>query len=110
VLYQGQLCEVGPVEQIYAPPYHPYTETLLAAVPEPVPGARARLLAKDMQEGEPPARGCSFQRRCPRRIGSICDEETPAWQVVVEGHTIHCHIPLEELRASQVDLSVSPTS
>jgi len=110
VLYQGQLCEVGPVEQIYAPPYHPYTETLLAAVPEPVPGARARLLAKDVQEAEPPARGCSFQRRCPRRIGSICDEETPAWQVVVEGHTIRCHIPLEELRASQVDLIVSSTS
>ncbi|WP_338140951.1 ABC transporter ATP-binding protein [Candidatus Entotheonella palauensis] len=36
------MCEVGPVADIYAPPYHPYTETLLAAVPEPVPGAPAR--------------------------------------------------------------------
>jgi peptide/nickel transport system ATP-binding protein len=104
VLYQGRLCEVGPVEQIYVPPYHPYTETLLAAVPEPVPGARARLLAKDVQEAEPPARGCPFQRRCPRRIGPICDEERPPWQVVAEGHTICCHIPLEELLASQDDV------
>jgi peptide/nickel transport system ATP-binding protein len=103
VLYQGRMCEVGPVERIYAPPYHPYTETLLAAVPEPVPGARARLLAKDVQEAEPPARGCSFQRRCPRRVGSICDEETPPWRVAAEGHVISCHIPLEELRESQVD-------
>jgi len=100
VLYQGRLCEVGPVEQIYAPPYHPYTETLLAAVPEPIPGARARLLAKDVQEADPPARGCPFQRRCPRRIGSICDEERPPWQVAAEGHIICCHIPLEELQES----------
>ncbi|TDI84551.1 MAG: ABC transporter ATP-binding protein, partial [Chloroflexi bacterium] len=105
VLYQGRMCEVGPVEQIYAPPYHPYTETLLAAAPEPVPGARARLLAKDVQEAEPPARGCCFQRRCPRRVGSICDEETPPWRVAAEGHVISCHIPLDELRESQVDLT-----
>ena len=102
VLYQGRLCEVGLVEQVYASPYHPYTETLLAAVPEPVPGTRARLLAKDVQESEPPARGCSFQRRCPRRIGSICDEETPPWQAAGDGHTICCHIPLAELQTMQI--------
>ena len=104
VLYQGRICEVGPVAEIYAPPYHPYTETLLAAAPEPVPGARAQLLAKDAQETEPPARGCCFQRRCPRRLGSICDEEKPPSQLAAEGHVIRCHIPLEELRESQVDL------
>ena len=105
VLYQGRLCEVGPAERIYAPPYHPYTETLLAAVPKPIPGTRALLLAKDIQESEPPARGCPFQRRCSRRIGPICDEETPPKQVASEGYIIHCHIPLEELQASQVDVT-----
>ncbi len=104
VLYQGRLCQVGGVEQTYAPPYHPYTETLLAAVPEPKPGARARLLAKDVQESAPPARGCSFQRRCPRRIGAICDEVTPPWQTAGEGHQIRCHIALDELRAAQIGL------
>ena len=93
-----------PKEPDFAPPYHPYTETLLAAVPEPVPSARAQLLAKDVQEAEPPARGCCFQRRCPRRIGSICDDETPSSQIAATGHVIRCHIPLEELRKSQVDL------
>ena len=107
VLYQGRICELGPVADIYAPPYHPYTETLLAAAPDPAPGARAQLLAKDVQEAEPPARGCCFQRRCPRRIGSICDDETPPSQFAAAGHVIRCHIPLEELRESQVDL-ISP--
>ncbi len=110
VLYQGRMCEVGSVDRIYAAPYHPYTETLLAAVAEPVPGARARLLAKDVQEAEPPARGCCFQRRCPRRVGSICDEETPPWRVAAEGHVISCHIPLEELRESQMDLISTPSA
>ena len=103
VLYHGRLCEVGPVERIYAPPYHPYTETLLAAAPEPIPGAQARLLAKDVQEAEPPTRGCPFQRRCPRRIGSICDEETPSVQLSSENHIIRCHIPLHDLIAIQED-------
>ncbi len=107
VLYQGRICEVGPVADIYAPPYHPYTETLLAAAPEPMPGARAQLLAKDVQEAEPPARGCCFQRRCPRRIGAICDNETPPSQRAAEGHVIRCHVPLEELRESQATL-ISP--
>lgn len=109
VLYQGRLCELGSVEQIYTPPYHPYTETLLAAVPEPVPGVRARLLAKDVQESEPPTSGCPFQRRCPRRVGSICDVETPPWQAAEEDHFIGCHIPLEELQADQVDLARTST-
>jgi peptide/nickel transport system ATP-binding protein len=103
VLYHGRLCEVGPVERIYAPPYHPYTETLLAAAPEPIPGARARLLAKDVQEAEPPTRGCPFQRRCPRRIGSICDEETPSVKLSSVNHIIRCHIPLHDLIANQED-------
>lgn len=102
VLYQGRLCEVGSVNQIYAPPLHPYTETLLGAVLEPDPNTKPRLLASDIPELAPPARGCPFQRRCPRRIGPICDEEAPPWRVPVEGHMIRCHIPLDELEASQV--------
>ena len=104
VLYQGRLCEVGPVDQIYTPPYHPYTETLLAAVPEPVPGMQPRLLARDVKESEPPLKGCSFQRRCPRRLGRICDEETPPWQAVGEEHFIGCHIPAEKLSVDQMSL------
>jgi len=104
VLYQGHLTEVGPVEQIYSPPYHPYTETLLAAAPKLVPGVPVHLLAKDVAEGLPAAQGCRFQRRCPRRIGAICDKEPPPWRVAAQGHSIRCHIPLDDLRKAQPNL------
>jgi peptide/nickel transport system ATP-binding protein len=99
VLYQGRLCEVGTVDEIYSPPYHPYTETLLGAVLVPDPNFEPKLLASDTPELAPPAQGCSFQRRCPYSLGEICDQETPAWQspTASNGHQIRCHIPIEEL-------------
>ena len=101
VLYQGRICEIGPTEAVYATPCHPYTEALLAAVLEPVPGHRPALLGADIVERAPPALGCPFQRRCHRRIGTICERETPPAREAGQGHSIHCHIPLDELRAAQ---------
>lgn len=102
VLYQGRLCEVGPVDAIYTPPFHPYTETLLGAALEPDPAMAPLLLAGDTPESSPPAQGCPFQRRCPRHCGTICDVEMPPWQADPAGHQIRCHIPLDELRATQL--------
>ncbi|HSG45384.1 MAG TPA: ABC transporter ATP-binding protein [Anaerolineales bacterium] len=110
VLYQGRLCEVGPVDEIYAPPFHPYSETLLGAVLEPDPDTEPKLLASDTPELAPPAQGCPFQRRCPHHLGEICDTEIPPWQSP-EGkpeHHIRCHIPLEELAAKQSEIIASP--
>lgn len=103
VLYQGRLCEVGPVDDIYTPPYHPYTETLLGAVLEPEPDTSPVLLASDTPELSPPATGCPFQRRCPYHLGNICDTEAPPWQSPAqeENHQIRCHIPIDELLARQ---------
>ena len=97
VLYQGRLCEVGPVAEVYASPSHPYTEVLLGAVLEPVPDRAPVLLADDVVELAPPARGCPFQRRCPYRIGAICETDAPPWQQTPSGHAIRCHIPRHEL-------------
>ena len=106
VLYQGRMCEVGTVDQIYAPPYHPYTETLLGAVLEPDPDTEPKLLASDTPELAPPARGCAFQRRCPYCIGDTCPQETPPWQVPdgADGHKIRCHLALAELSGLQTDV------
>jgi peptide/nickel transport system ATP-binding protein len=106
VLYQGRMCEVGPVEEIYAPPYHPYTETLLGAVLEPDPDTDPKLLASDTPELSPPAHGCAFRRRCPYHIGDICDQEIPPWRTPegVDGHKIRCHIALDELSGVQTDV------
>jgi peptide/nickel transport system ATP-binding protein len=103
VLYQGRLCEVGAVSEIYAPPFHPYTETLLGAVLEPDPDTEPKLLANDTPELAPPAQGCPFQRRCPHHLGKICNTVAPPWQSLkgFPEHKVRCHIPLEELEVKQ---------
>ncbi len=99
VMYLGKLCEVGSAEAIYAPPYHPYTEALLSAVPIPDPRAeqkRIRLSGTVPSALKPPS-GCRFHTRCPRKIGKICETEEPPQRDDGDGHYIYCYIPLEEL-------------
>ncbi len=112
VMYLGQIVEIGPAEAIYMPPYHPYTEALLSAVPIPDPRveqARIRLSGTVPSALNPPA-GCRFHTRCPRKLGAICETQTPPWQVAATGQRIFCHIPLAELSrmASVITLKEAP--
>jgi len=103
VVYLGKIAEIGPVERVFAPPWHPYTEALLSAIPVPDPDAAAtpiRLEGPVPSAANPPS-GCVFHTRCPRKIGAICEREKPPARVGADGHTIVCHIPLDELTASQ---------
>jgi peptide/nickel transport system ATP-binding protein len=107
VMYLGQFCEVGPTESLFAPPYHPYTEALLSAVPIPDPSlerTNIRLSGTVPSALDPPS-GCRFHTRCPRKIGPICEREPPPWRETMDGHRIYCHIDLEELRAVEPVLS-----
>ena len=100
VMYLGQICETGPVEALFEPPYHPYTEALLSAVPIPDPTlerSEIRLTGSVPSALDPPA-GCRFHTRCPRKIGPICEQQAPPCRVDTEGHRIYCHIDVEELR------------
>lgn len=104
VMYLGQIMEIGPAEAIYAPPYHPYTEALLSAVPIPDPTVKQKhiRLSGSVPSAMNPPSGCPFHTRCPRRQllpdnGRICQEEIPPWQEAGYGHRIFCHIPLETL-------------
>jgi peptide/nickel transport system ATP-binding protein len=105
VMYLGQIVELGPAEAIYAPPYHPYTEALLSAVPIPDPEAAQKeiRLSGNVPSALNPPSGCRFHTRCPRRRemlpdgGIICEKQVPPWRESA-GHRILCHIPLEELR------------
>ncbi len=110
VLYQGRLCEIGPSEKVYSLPSHPYTEALLGAVLEPDPDIKPNLVTEDIVELSPPPSGCPFQRRCSRRIGEVCDRETPPWQSTEQGHVIACHIPLDELQVMQKQTGMSPAT
>jgi peptide/nickel transport system ATP-binding protein len=99
VLYRGEMCEVGRVEEVYQPPYHPYTHTLLSAVPE-IEG-ESQLSPAIRADPQPTAQrqtACPFADRCPWKVGSICDDVPPPWQTTSDTHALRCHIPLEELR------------
>jgi len=103
VLYQGRICEAGPTEAVYEPPWHPYTRVLLGAVLSPDPDHTPTLLADDTTELSPPAQGCPFQRRCPAKLGPVCETDAPPARRTAAGHVIRCHIPLDELSAAAAD-------
>jgi peptide/nickel transport system ATP-binding protein len=107
VLFAGSLCEIGPVEQVFRPPYHPYTESLLMAVPRPT--RRRELLVAPTGDAALPAtgplQGCPYALRCPRRIEGLCERVAPPVQALAPGHEIRCHIPAAALAESQRDLA-----
>ena len=102
VLYLGRLMELGSAETVFGPPQHPYTEALLSAVPtaEGTERERIRLQGEIPSAAEPPS-GCVFHTRCPRYLGSICEEQEPPLEEVEPGHFMRCHIPVDELRELQ---------
>ncbi|MEM6942276.1 MAG: ABC transporter ATP-binding protein [Pseudomonadota bacterium] len=102
VMYLGEIMEQGPTEAIFAPPYHPYTEALLSAVPV----ADTNVSKRDVVlEGELPSplkrpQGCPFQTRCNYAMSGICDQPLPERQFQ-NGHIIRCHLPVTELEAME---------
>jgi len=109
VMYLGKVCEIGPAEAIYSPPYHPYTEALLSAVPIPDPSAdqKSIRLSGTVPSALNPPSGCPFHTRCPRKLGGVCEEQDPPRQTAAAGHYIYCHIPLEELRKMEAVVTLT---
>ena len=102
VLYLGRLQEVGTTDQIFAGPHHPYTEALLSAVPsvDGEPSRRIHITGEIPSPADPPS-GCVFHTRCHRFIEGLCETTEPPNNEVEPGHTIRCHIPVDELRRLQ---------
>lgn len=104
VIYLGSLMELTASVDLFQPPYHPYTEALLASIPQVYQTSRKRPV---YLEGEIPTptdlpSGCPFHTRCPRFLGEICTTTIPPWQVDrTTGKNIYCHISPEELAESQ---------
>ncbi|MBR0872040.1 ATP-binding cassette domain-containing protein [Bradyrhizobium tropiciagri] len=95
VMYLGRLCEVGPSEQLFARPAHPYTALLIEAIPVPDPDVRP---TQSIPVGEPPSpiappSGCRFRTRCPR-ADARCSSEVPELRLVAPGQLAACHHPL----------------
>lgn len=110
VMYLGQIMERGTTDEVFSPPYHPYTEALLSAVPiaDPEVEKRRIVLEGNLPSVLNPPKGCPFSTRCPRKIGEICDNERPPIRFDSDRHAIACHIELEELRKVDPVISIKP--
>jgi peptide/nickel transport system ATP-binding protein len=107
VLYLGRLMELGPAEQVFAGPHHPYTEALLSAVPTIEGGERPRIkLQGEIPSAASPPSGCVFHTRCPRKLGEICETTEPPLAEAEPGHMMRCHIPIGDLRRMQSEEAV----
>ena len=99
VMYMGRLAEIGTPEEVFVPPYHPYTEALLSAIsiPDPMIEQAGIRLEGPVPSPVDPGRGCRFASRCPRRVGAICESEDPPLHEFSASHRLYCHIPRAEL-------------
>jgi oligopeptide transport system ATP-binding protein len=95
VMYLGVIVELADRNQLYENPLHPYTQSLLSAVPVPDPkAARARkrqILQGDVPSPINPPSGCRFHTRCPVAV-ERCSSERPDWRDLGEGHWVACHL------------------
>ena len=94
VMYLGKMVELVDAERLYENPLHPYTQSLLTAIPVPDPKL-TRSLKRIKLEGEVPSainppKGCRFHERCPYAT-EICKKEEPEFREVEEGHYVSCH-------------------
>ena len=97
VMYLGQFCEVGPTEALFAPPYHPYTEALLSAVPIADTSVKKEriVLEGDIPSAVNPPSGCPFQTRCHYKKhvkDNLCETQVPEVRTLKSGNQIKCHL------------------
>ncbi|MBK45102.1 MAG: ABC transporter ATP-binding protein [Roseovarius sp.] len=100
VMYLGHVVEMGSTDQVFAPPYHPYTEALLSAVP--IADTRVQktriVLEGDVPSAMNPPPGCPFQTRCRWKAevpGGLCEREVPPVRDLAPGHQVKCHLSQE---------------
>ncbi|MBV8663864.1 MAG: ABC transporter ATP-binding protein, partial [Hyphomicrobiales bacterium] len=108
VMYLGRIMERGTTEEIFSPPYHPYTEALLSAVPiaDTTVHKRKIVIAGEIPSPSNPPPGCPFQTRCPYMIKGVCDTTLPPLREFAKDHVIACHLEKSQLEAMEPVMTI----
>jgi peptide/nickel transport system ATP-binding protein len=105
VMYLGWIVEVSPAAELYDNPLHPYTISLLSAVPIPDPVVEKQresiLLAGDLPSPANPPQACRFHTRCPFVQPTRCRDEVPPLRTLADGHEVACHWA-EDIKAGRI--------
>ena len=112
VMYLGHVVEMGTTDQVFSPPYHPYTEALLSAVPiADTRVTRKRIVLEgDIPSAMNPPPGCPFQTRCRWKSqvpGGLCEREMPPVQVLEGDHQVKCHLSREVLATMEPVIKIA---
>jgi oligopeptide transport system ATP-binding protein len=109
VMYLGKIVEIGPAEEVYARPIHPYTVSLLSAVPIPDPRENAAreqvVLEGDVPSPANPPQACRFHTRCPRAT-EICSAIEPPLVDYGGGHYAACHHPVDRAQPPAYEAAI----
>ncbi len=112
VMYLGHVVELGDTEQVFSPPYHPYTEALLSAVPIADTSVQKThiVLEGDIPSAMNPPPGCPFQTRCRWKSkvpGGLCEKDVPPIRTLAGGHQIKCHLSDEMLESMEPVIKIA---
>jgi peptide/nickel transport system ATP-binding protein len=114
VMYLGKLVEVGPSDEIYYHPVHPYTKGLIDTIPIADPRAPQAREEKGVRGELPsaidPPSGCRFRTRCPYAQEICAEQEPPLRPFSANGHRAACHFPLREPEGATQETVVSSSS
>ena len=110
VMYLGHIVEQGTTDDIFSPPYHPYTEALLSAIPIADTSVKKKhiVLEGDIPSAMNPPRGCPFQTRCRYKetVGKdLCETEIPPVRSLANGHAVKCHMSDADLQQMEPVIS-----
>ncbi|MCR9127518.1 MAG: ABC transporter ATP-binding protein [Rhodobacteraceae bacterium] len=102
VMYLGHVVELGTTDQVFSPPYHPYTEALLSAVPIADTKVKKQhiVLEGDIPSAMNPPPGCPFQTRCRWKSqvpGNLCETQVPPVRLLEGNHQVKCHLSDEKM-------------
>ncbi|OIQ31996.1 MAG: ABC transporter ATP-binding protein [Alphaproteobacteria bacterium MedPE-SWcel] len=112
VMYLGHVVELGDTDQVFSPPYHPYTEALLSAVPIADTSVEKThiVLEGDIPSAMNPPSGCPFQTRCRWKSqvpGGLCEKEVPPIRTSSNGHQIKCHLNEDVLASMEPVIKIA---